>query len=266
MGSLWSGIRATFDRNVLKAVWNFNRDFVVHGGNMPEACQTFLERADYPYQIERPWHTPPAGVLFVADHAHLLDGFALSLACPAELELRRTIFLVTALLLGRDVARRSLLVWPKGKWHGLLHEARGFKEKLTYLCTHRWGPWVKPSRALNTMCQALGDGICLTLLPSGMIGDTRWRSGVGAILARIGEQPSIFASVPYLAPVYLTWSDSPKSVCVTSPGIIRMDRLYAQAQSECQPLDRTHLSQWLERQYVNRSWVYEQSPSQAPSS
>ncbi len=262
MGYISDGLQLFLNPATFRAVWGFDQELHAAKRNMQLACEAFFENAGYQATVQRTWNVPAGGILFVSDHTSSLDGFALSLACPQHLQLRRVIFLITGYVLGRTVARQSVLVWPRGNFHNLVHETHGFVDRVAYVMTHRWGSWVRPNRALHNMCQTLADGQCLSLLPSGTVGEQHWRSGVGAIVQtalRISPKPS----VPFfLAPIYIDWQEDPKLVSVSAPGLISFEDIIAQAGAN---LGRAELTRWLKQRYVEQSWQYTTpvSPRQA---
>jgi hypothetical protein len=255
MGYLSDGLQLLLNRSTLQALWGFDRDLRDARGNMQQACGVFFERADYRVEVTRPWNSSSGGILFIADHVSALDGFALALACPSHLAVRRVMFMVTGYALGRCVARNSVLVWPRGNYQNLVHDTHGFVDRVAYLMTHRWGPWVKPARALRRMCGALAKGDCLCLLPSGTVGDWNWRSGVGGVIhAAVRER--LTAQRPlFLAPVYFDWRNDLRHVSITAPGLVSFEQIVATAGSG---LSRRELTDWLQKRYRHHEWTFEQ--------
>jgi hypothetical protein len=160
--------------------------------------------------------------------------------------IRRVVFQPTAWLIGRNFSRHSILIWPRGNYHNLIHETHGFFDRVAYLITHRWGPWVAPGRAMNRMISTLQQGESLMLLPSGTIGDLHWRRGVGALIQAMPDcQPC------FLAPVYLAWDYEHQRVDVEAPKLIEFSQIRKQAGVD---RDSQALSSWLAERYRQRDW------------
>lgn len=261
MGAKAQALRPLLDARTLRALWHFDRDFAAYRFNMFDACQAFFERAGYRVRIERGWEPPAGGVIFFADHVSPLDGFAMSLACPRERQLKRTIFLVTGLCLGRNVFRHNIMVWPKGSYRGIVQRARGVIPRLFYLMTHRWGPWVRPNRALNRMRETIADGTSIAILPSGEIGQRRWRSGLGALIIELARRRDELTQAPHLAPVYIDWDEHKRSVSVRAPALVPLDSLYDKA---LHADGREPFADWLADQYYHHSWAGDSSRSMRP--
>jgi hypothetical protein len=261
MGYLIDGVRMLTDRSAFHALWHFDNDLRQSHGNMQVACDRFFERQGYELIVERPWHAPRGGILFFSDHHSALDGFAIARACPTDRVCRRVIFTLTALTLGRSVFRHSITVWPRGNWHNLIFETSGFVDRVAYLITHRWGPWVRPAQALERMCRCLHSGESLTILPSGTVGEDRWRAGLGAILLRLhslGDGPEHDEqNEVHLAPTYVEWDHAVRKGTVQAPQLIPLSRLMRWAEAELgedQAQDRKSLTQWIKSRYRARNW------------
>lgn len=246
MGYLSDGLQWMTSPSALRALWNFPRDLRSAQGNMVRACKQFFDRLDYTVTVQRPWRAPAGRILFISEHNSALDGFAMSLACPQHLRLKRIMFRLTAQLFGRAMVKQCLTVWPRGNYYNLCFRTSGLLDRIVYLITHRWGPWVKKELALQRMIGALAQGECLTLLPSGTVGEPRWRSGVGGILLEMSIQhPELLANC-YLAPIYLTWDRTQRRVEVQAPRLIS----FAEILSDLPPnSDRVALTALLQSRY-----------------
>jgi hypothetical protein len=247
------------DRQALRALRAFESDYRQCNYNMPVACESFLDRAGYRTRLQRSWQDNDGAILFIASHSSMLDGFAISLACPRGRDLRRVIFSPTGRILGRHFARRNVLVWPRVSWHSLWQECGSLKERLNYFFTHRWGPaaywgrWARAGQHVEQICELLRGGSCVSLLPAGVVGDAPWRSGIGAILCDYAISKAAYRTPLYVAPVYIDWR-SDKRVEVETPGLVSADTLLTQLQHSGTPLDRRSVTHAIEQAYQNRDW------------
>ncbi|MEZ6096114.1 MAG: hypothetical protein R3C03_18130 [Pirellulaceae bacterium] len=260
MGYVVDGMKVLLSPSRFSAMWNFDRDLQRADGNMQVACESFFDRLGYRVELDRRWTTSSGGILFFGDHPTALDGFAMALACPKHLTCRRTMFTLSACLLGKNVRRSCVTVWPRGNYHNLVYKTGGFVDRVSYLISHRWGPWVRPGQALHRMCNRLSDGECLTLLPSGTVGEQHWRSGIGSIILNCMERESRLdrdqALSLRLAPVYLEWNHHQKVVTVRAPRLISFAEVCHQvaAQRAGEPCNRDHVTTWLQSQYRDDDW------------
>ena len=252
MSSQYAGLQWAIETKTARSVWTFDRVYRSCNFNMPLACSQFFSQANIGFQIDRPWTTSSNSILFFSDHKTALDGFALSLACPSHVPLQRVIFAVTAIVFGKEFMRRNILVYPKGSYRNLQSCNSTFWNKMIYFATHRWGPFAPNHTATQTICRTLHDGSSVSILPSGIVGEERWRSGIGAVLLESPqfnhEQMPMFA-----APVYLEWSESSRSVHIQSPGIVRFSTIRKRA-SHC--TNRFQLTQWIQDRYIQRDWDF----------
>jgi hypothetical protein len=246
MGYLADGFAWGFRPGFFKAIRGFERRLGATNGNMQLACRELLQDLDYEVKLTRCWRLTSGSILFVSDHHSVLDGFAIPLVCPQHLKVRRVVFLLSALLVGRQFARHSISIWPRGNYRNLLYQTHGFIDRIAYLITHRWGPWVRLSRALNEMTDTLKKGECLVLLPSGTIGELQWRRGVGALIQALADQQSC-----YLAPVYLKWDDAQRRLEMDAPKLIHFAAIL---QAPGAPSDSQELANWLAHKYRQRDW------------
>jgi hypothetical protein len=252
MNTQLQGIRWAIETQTAKSVWDFDRIYRSCEFNMPLACSSFFEQAGIEFKVDRNWSIDAGSVLFFSQHSTVLDGFALPLACPQALALKRVIFAITGLMLGKPFMQRNILVYPKGSYRNLLFRNSGLWNRIIYFATHRWGPFAPNHTATTAICQTLEKGACISMLPSGIIGERRWRSGIGAVVL---ETQSTLHPV-YAAPVYLDWNESAKRVLVQSPGLIGFDTLLEQTGGLN---TRDEVAQWMQDRYENRSWEYDLS-------
>jgi len=263
MGSNLHAIRPLLDRRTLHALWRFDCDFQNAGLNMYKACRTFFARSGFAVEINRRWKAPVGPILFVSDHTSPLDGFAMSLACPPKIKLKRTIFLLTALCMGQTTFRHNVVVWPKGSYSGLIHRTHGILPRLMYILTHRWGWWVRPNRALRKICDTLMQGTSLSILPSGEIAQSRWRSGVGAVVIELARQRGSLKHPCFLAPVYIRWDVARRCVRIEAPGLVSMDSLFDKA---LHADGREEFTLWLSEIYHDRAWTFSEAESLSQAS
>ncbi len=220
VGYLTDGVQWITNPSALRALWQFPRDLRSSQGNMVRACEQFFNRLNYTVIIQRQWRAPAGRILFISDHRSALDGFAMSLACPRHLPLKRIMFRLTAQLFGNEMIKNCLTVWPRGNYYNLCFQTFGLLDRIVYLMTHRWGPWVKKQLALQRIVDALAQGECLTLLPSGTVGESRWRSGIGGIILEMARQRPELLATCFLAPIYLDWDRAHRRVKINAPQLI----------------------------------------------
>lgn len=256
MGYILDGISWGSRPDFVRSVNLFDQELRDSAGDMQRACLRFFRELGYQTVVNRAWTRQAASVLFVSDHWSVLDGFALPLACPTPQTVRRVVFQLSAYFVGKAFAKHSILVWPRGNYSNLVFRTRGLVDRLAYLVTHRWGPFARANRAIQKMVKALESGESVTLLPSGTIGEPRWRSGVGAVIQSTRDPQQKF-----LAPVYLCWDHALRKLEVNSPGLVSFQSILAATPS----LDRQHLADWLNDKYVRGNWTFCQSTIQRGS-
>lgn len=247
------GIRWILQPQTARTVWEFERIYRRESYKMPQACRTFFHRSDIEVSVDRRWHLERGSVLFFCNHDTAVDGFALPLACPNTMNVKRVIFAISALFLGREFCKRNLLVYPKGSYCNLIRNNSGFWDRLVYFATHRWGPFATRHTAVRAMCNALRSGSSISILPSGVIAAKDWRSGIGSVLLECAAR-NIRDEPIYAAPVYLDFGSDHHHLTVHAPGLIRFDTLLRQAGALT---TRDEVTKWLQRRYNARSWVYD---------
>jgi len=245
MGYLADGFAWGARPGFYRALSAFQHEFATSEGDMQLACHRFLGTLDYQCVVRREWELKAGSIVFVSELLSALDGFAIPLVCPSKFTIRRVVFHLTASWLGRNFARHSVLVWPRGSYRNLIFQNKGFLDRISYLITHRWGWWVRPARALTRMVEVVNSGESLMLLPSGTVGDLHWRRGVGALVKATSPEQPVF-----LAPVYLDWDDEHRRVFLHAPKLISFDWIRQQAGN----LDSQELSTWLEERYRRKDW------------
>ncbi len=104
------------------------------------------------------------------------------------------------------------------------------------------------------MCQTIAEGSCLSVLPSGEIGQRRWRSGVGAVIIELARQRFAVRHPAFLAPVYIDWRMSDRKVIIRSPGLVSLESLFDKA---LHADGREEFTDWLADQYYTQSWQFE---------
>jgi hypothetical protein len=250
MGYISDSLQLFFAPKIARSLWGFNSDLQRAESNMVVASRLFFDRIGYSVIVERDWDSMQGRILVVSSHTSTLDGFALAMACPKELPVRRVMSRLTAQVLGPEVVRGCITVWPRGNYRNLICETRGFTNRIAYLLTHRWGPWVSPHLALNRMVAALERGECLTMLPSGVIGERRWRAGIGGILLEAARLQLMKSQPMYLAPVYLSWNHIDREVLIRATGLYSFEQLLSEANLS----GAVDLSAWLEKKYETQTW------------
>jgi hypothetical protein len=248
-----AGIKWILQPSSAKSVWGFDRIYRNANFNMPLACRSFFEHAGIEFTLDRPWRLDTGSVLYFCDHDTALDGFALPMACPENLALKRVIFAVSGLALGWEFCKRNLPVYPKGSYRNLWLRNSGIWDRLVYFSTHRWGPFASNHAAVRAICASLEQGTSVSMLPSGVVGRKEWRSGVGAVLQECKGNTNSDSPI-YAAPVYLTWDQCNKPLRVHSPGLVRFDHLREQAGAQA---TRETVTKWLQQRYESRNWIFE---------
>jgi hypothetical protein len=254
MGTQIQGLAWLFHGRTASSVFRFDDFYRANDFNMVLACRQFLRHVGIDVEVNRPWSLQNGSVLYFADHVTVLDGFALPLASPEVFEVKRVIFALSGLGLGWNFIKRNIPVYPMGSYRNLLFRTSGLWPRMVYFATHRWGPFATRRAGVNAMCKSLVDGASVSLLPSGVIGERRWRSGIGAVVSE--SAPVNRDGHPiYIAPVYLDWSQEKRRVTVNAPGLIRLDSLKNQFDASA---NREIWTDWLQTHYQQVTWQYDQ--------
>lgn len=220
---------------------------------MPRACRRFMREAGITYEVHRHWELERGSVLYFAGHTSFLDGFAISLACPEHLPLKRVIHSVSAMLLGKQFYDRNLTVFPRGSYRNWRYECHGWWSSLAYFWTHWWLPVTPFQGGKRTIQQALLSGSSVSIFPAGVVGETIWRTGIGAIVGGLPDENAMGDPI-YLAPVSIRWDFEPHRVLVESPGLVRLRSLRPLWN---QAMDRVELTEWLKKRYLDQDWPWE---------
>lgn len=257
-------LRSVLRSRVAWSLIRFPFDYEAESYHGQRASLKCLSRAGYQVSVHRDWEHSSGPILFIADHDFVLDGFAVAQACPTSLVLARVVHYIPAGWFGKAFEQRNVLVWPKATWHGFWRESSGLQERIHYLTMHRFDPRPGPSGYTSRMQKALEEDCCLTLLPSGVIGQRRWQKGIGALL-RQWELPSQKHDRSLnLAPVYLAWDHERRRVEVRAPCLIDASivlQAWRQELAERHPEDPNPAKQtaeglaaWLQGVHQSRSW------------
>ncbi len=86
-----------------------------------------------------------------------------------------------------------------------------------------------------------------------MVGVSRWRSGIGAVILEASLRNQF--NEPYLpSSVYIDWNQAKRTVSIDSPGLVRLESLLLQARSRA---NRDTMTEWLQECYERKAWNFE---------